>query len=158
MDLNGDGKLDVLYTNGDILDQPYLLKPYHGVQWLENRGPLPLRAPPPDADVRRPPRRGRRLRGGGRKDIVAVSFLPADGFPQRKARKLDAVVLLEQTAKGEVSRHVLETVTCDHFSCAAGDLYGDGRIHLVTGSFSFTEGDTQIPAITVWENTGKSRK
>ena len=40
MDLDGDGKLDVLYTNGDILDEPYLFKPYHGIRWLRNKGGL----------------------------------------------------------------------------------------------------------------------
>src|SRR5260370_11181413 len=39
--LNGDGHLDVLYTNRDVLDSPYLLKPYHSVQWLENPGRSP---------------------------------------------------------------------------------------------------------------------
>src|SRR5437667_113505 len=38
VDMNGDGKLDVLYSNGDTRDAPHLLKPYHGVQWLENPG------------------------------------------------------------------------------------------------------------------------
>src|SRR5207237_8018061 len=42
VDLDGDGDLDVLYTNGDSLDAPYLLKPYHGVQWLENTGSFPF--------------------------------------------------------------------------------------------------------------------
>jgi hypothetical protein len=42
VDLNGDGKLDVLLTNGDVLDQPYLLKPYHGIHWLENKGTYPF--------------------------------------------------------------------------------------------------------------------
>ena len=41
VDLNGDGRLDVLYTNGDSLDSEYL-KPYHGVHWLENRGTFPF--------------------------------------------------------------------------------------------------------------------
>src|SRR5262249_49360710 len=40
VDLNSDGKVDVLYTNGDTLDDPFLLKPYHGIQWLENKGNL----------------------------------------------------------------------------------------------------------------------
>ena len=47
MDLNGDGELDVLYTNGDALDKPHVLTPYHGVQWLENRGALPVRRTTP---------------------------------------------------------------------------------------------------------------
>ncbi|MGH9552939.1 MAG: FG-GAP repeat domain-containing protein, partial [Terriglobales bacterium] len=36
IDINSDGHLDVLYSNGDTLDLPALLKPFHEVQWLEN--------------------------------------------------------------------------------------------------------------------------
>jgi hypothetical protein len=42
VDLNGDGRLDVLYTNGDTMDPPYVLKPYHSIQWLENQGRFPF--------------------------------------------------------------------------------------------------------------------
>ncbi len=45
IDIDGDGDLDLLYTNGDAFDVPgasdqTLLRPYHGVQWLENKGRL----------------------------------------------------------------------------------------------------------------------
>jgi hypothetical protein len=154
VDLNGDGKLDVLYTNGDSLDPPYLLRPYHSVQWLENRGRFPfehhhltsmygaMRAVAAD------------FTGKGRKDIVAVSFLAGERFPRREELKLDSVALLEQTAPGEFVRHALETVACDHFTCAVGDLRGDGVPHLVTGNFHFVEGQKAAPALTVWENLG----
>jgi hypothetical protein len=42
IDMDGDGDLDVLYINGDILDEPFVLKPYHGVQWLKNKGKFPF--------------------------------------------------------------------------------------------------------------------
>src|SRR5438034_1124840 len=42
VDLDGNGTLDVLYTNGDSMDKPHVLKPYHGVQWLENQGRFPF--------------------------------------------------------------------------------------------------------------------
>jgi hypothetical protein len=42
IDLDGDGDVDVLFTNGDTLDFPYLLKPYHGITWLENQGRYPF--------------------------------------------------------------------------------------------------------------------
>ena len=37
-DFNGDGKLDIVYVNGDNFDYSRILKPYHGVRILENDG------------------------------------------------------------------------------------------------------------------------
>lgn len=37
-DFNGDGKLDILYTNGDNADYSMILKPYHGVRIFLNNG------------------------------------------------------------------------------------------------------------------------
>ena len=51
----------------------------------------------------------------------------------------------------------LEKVACDHFTCAAGDIYGDGTTHLVTGSFSLSEGQKMDQAVTIWENLGPRR-
>ena len=41
VDLDSDGDLDVLYTNGDTFDD-HLAKPFHSVQWLENEGSFPF--------------------------------------------------------------------------------------------------------------------
>ncbi len=158
VDLNGDGKLDVLYTNGDILDPPYILKPYHGIQWLENRGSFPfehhhlaqmhgaMRAVAAD------------FTGSGRKDIVAVSFLPPEEYPERKALQLPSVLFLEQVAPGKFARHVLETATCDHLTCVAGDIHGEGRQTLVTGNFYMTPGLGQRDLVTVWRDLRGAKK
>ncbi len=37
-DLDQDGDEDILYTNGDMMDENPEPKPYHGVRWLENVG------------------------------------------------------------------------------------------------------------------------
>jgi hypothetical protein len=37
-DFNGDGKLDILFTNGDNADYSMILKPYHGVRIFLNNG------------------------------------------------------------------------------------------------------------------------
>ena len=37
-DLDADGDVDFLLSNGDTLDDGVAFKPYHGVAWLENRG------------------------------------------------------------------------------------------------------------------------
>jgi hypothetical protein len=149
VDLNGDGRLDVLYTNGDTLDMPYLLKPYHGIQWLENPGRFPFVHHPIATMYGVHRAVAADFRGNGKKDIFAVSFLPAEGFPQRKDLDLDAALYLEQTAPGQFVRHPLETVSCDHVTCAAGDIYGTGRIDLVTGTYRTGVSEH---ALTIWRN------
>ncbi|HEY1191732.1 MAG TPA: VCBS repeat-containing protein [Gemmata sp.] len=152
VDMNGDGKIDVLYTNGDILDEPYLWKPYHGIQWLENTG-----------DLKFEHRRiadmygvhnavAAHVTGGKLPDVLAVSFLPGDKFADRVARKADAVVLFEQVAPGKFERHALATGSCDAVVCAAADLYGTGRPDLVVGNFS---SQVTTAPVTIWKNGGK---
>jgi FG-GAP-like repeat/Dihaem cytochrome c len=155
VDLNGDGTLDVLYTNGDTLDPPYLLKPYHSVQWLENRGSFPfvhhhlaylhgaMRAVAADID------------GDGKLDIIAAALLPPEEHPQFKDRKPEALLLLHQVAPGKFEHHALESGACTHFTCAAGDIYGDGRQHFVTGNFLMAPGPGREELVTVWKNLGR---
>jgi hypothetical protein len=154
VDLNGDGKIDVLYTNGDTLDKPYLLKPYHSVQWLENPGDgtFPWKHHPitPMYGVHRAVAAD--FTGTGRNDIIAVSFLPKEAFPQRKDQKLDAIIYLEQAKPGEFTRrYSLETISCDHVTCAAGDIFGRGKVDMVTADFINSEHDN---ALTIWKNLG----
>ena len=153
VDLDGDGRLDVLYTNGDVFDEG-ILKPYHSIHWLRNTGTFPFedhlltsmygafRAVAAD------------FQGHGRLDIVAVSLLPGSAFPMRKEMNFDAVIYLEQTAPGQFVRHSLETVSCDHASCAAGAWDGDGRVHFVTGNFCLLGKDSNPNCVTLWKNLG----
>lgn len=150
VDLNDDGKLDVLYTNGDSLDPPFLLKPYHGVQWLENPGSFPF-TPHHLTEMYGVARAvAADFTGRGKKDIAAVSLLSAEAFPQRKEMQLDSIILLEQTAPGRYVRHSLEKVDCDHFTCAAGDVFNNGITQLVIGSASLGGSAPIDRAVTIW--------
>ena len=86
VDMNGDGNVDILYTNGDVLDKPYILKPYHSIQWLENPGaskfPWVHHPLTPLYGVHRAVAAD--FCGHGRKDVVGVAFLPRTAFPQRR--------------------------------------------------------------------------
>jgi hypothetical protein len=64
---------------------------------------------------------------------------------------LDSIILLRQVAPGRFERHSLEKGSCDHPTCAVGDLMGDGRLHLVTGNHYFSDPPPNADAIAIWE-------
>jgi tetratricopeptide (TPR) repeat protein len=155
VDMDGDHDFDVLLTNGDILDRPHILKPYHSVQWLENEGTFPYqhhviaplygaaRAVAADFD------------SDGDQDVLAVTLLPELLFPEREKLRLPSVVLYEQQTKRQFVTHVLETGSCDHFSCAAGDWDNDGRPDFSIGNFAWDGSRPMADAAMLWRNAGR---
>ncbi len=125
------------------------------MQWLENTGTFPfkhhliaamygtMRAVAADFD------------GDGDQDVAAVSFLPSLHFPEREKLQLPSVVLFEQKPETQFEMHVLETGTCDHLSCVAGDWDGDGRVDLAVTNFSWNGSPPMRNAATLWRNVGR---
>lgn len=157
-DLNGDGRADILFANGDAFDNSYL-SPWHGVQWLENQGDAQFRyhriTDMPGACVAG----AGDFDGDGDLDILAVSFLPRRLKPDSAAaRAWPSVVLLEQVSPGRFSRHTLERGFPCHSAAIVGDFNGDGRLDFAVANHraGFHFDDLGRNWLTVWWNQGRA--
>jgi hypothetical protein len=121
-DFNGDGKLDILYVNGDNFDYSRVLKPYHGVRILENDGRnsfheryfFPIygaaRAAAVDFD-----------RDGDLDLLVTSNFADFDRHPER------GIVFLENVGRYQFRPSVFTAASANQWNLAAtADINGDG--------------------------------
>lgn len=155
VDLDQDGDQDVLYSNGDSLDD-LLLKNYHGVQWLENKGDLRFESHRLTDLFGAHSARAGDFDGDGDKDIVVGAFLPFLRRTTPGVERVESLVWLEQVSPGRFERHPLETVTCFHPTIDVGDLDGDGDEEFVVGNLSMAkkDGDDLENWLTIWPNLG----
>lgn len=152
VDLDQNGELDVLFTNGDTFDDQYA-KPSHGVQWLKGLGGQQFdflrltdlagahAAQCGDFDL------------DGDLDLIAVSWLHDQLYPVSSVSdSMTSIVYLEQTSPGKFEHHTLEAGFPCHATLEVADLDEDGDLDFVVG-WQLTKKWQDVPhCITVWWN------
>lgn len=127
VDLDGDGDLDILYTNGDMMDEISIPKPYHGVRWFENV----------DGQFRQHELArmtgcyravARDMNGNGHLDIVATSlnfYWDENDAP--------SAIWLENDGKQNFTPRRIDYSPTNLVTMDVGDLNGNGLLDIVAG-------------------------
>ena len=147
-DLDRDGDVDVLYSNGDAFDYaPPTGRNWNGVQWLENRGGVRFvyhrigdfsgASSPQAAD----------LDGDGDIDIAVVS-----AYNNWEKADAQSLAWFENDGKMGFTLHPLATSPTHLITLAIGDLDGDSRPDLVTGGMHMSHPYDRMSRVTVWTN------
>jgi len=146
IDLDRDGDADVLYSNGDALDYaPNNSRPWHGVQWLENKGNVQFEyhriadlsgaSSPKAADID----------GDGDIDVVVVSAYNNWSDPAAVS-----VALLENDGRMRFTRRAIANSPTHVVTMAVADMDGDRRPDLITGGLHLTRPFDRMSRVTLW--------
>lgn len=153
VDLDGDGDVDVLFSNGDTFGSHHL-KSFHAIHWLENggAGEFKHRVITKMIGVQRVATAD--LDGDGDQDIVGVGFLPQNLVDRPGLDKYDSVLWLEQTLPGVFTRHSIERGRFIHAALEVADFDGDGDFDIAVGNFVLTRDDRE-PWFSIFWNAGQ---
>ncbi len=147
-DLDRDGDVDVIYSNGDAFDYaPPTGRGWNGLQWLENRGDVRFvyhrigdfsgASSPQAAD----------LDGDGDTDIAVVS-----AYNNWEKPDAQSLAWFENDGKMGFTLHPLATSPTHLITLAVGNLDGDSRPDLITGGMHMSYPYDRMSRVTVWTN------
>jgi len=149
-DLNKDGNMDILYTNGDAFDYvPPVPRPWHGVQWLENKGNLNFEYhricnfagafSPRTADIDH----------DDDMDILVVS-----GFNLWDKPESESFIWLENIGGMQFKKHPAAYSPTHLLTLELADFNNDGNMDMVTGGMHVYPPFDRMGRVTLWMNNG----
>lgn len=166
VDLDADGDVDVLYSNGDSFDRG--AKRHHQIQWLESPFEDPSQweesAPTKPGEAPRAEFRHHRLAsmpgvlraqagdfdGDGDLDVVAGALLATPTIKRWQGSGSPSLLLLRQTKPGEFEGEILETDFQYHLTLEVADKDADGVDEFAIGNF-FRDEESDAPHIQWWK-------
>lgn len=148
-DVNRDGRVDIVYSNGDGFDYATPgARPWHGLQWLENQGgrrfayhrigDFPGCYSPAVAD----------LDGDGDDDLVVCS-----GFNDWSDPEAESLLVFENDGAAHFTPRVLAHKPTHLIVVRAADMNRDGRVELITGAMFFYPPYESVSRVSLWEPT-----
>jgi hypothetical protein len=153
-DLDKDNDMDILYTNGDAFDYiPPQGRPWHGVQWLENKGNLVFEfhrlcnfigaynARPIDIDQ------------DGDLDIFAVSAFNLWDKPESMS-----MIWLENNGQQQFTEHDITNNPTHIITLEMADFNKDGLMDFATGGMHAYPPYDRMSRVTVWLNNGNLKR
>lgn len=149
-DLNKDGKPDILYTNGDAFDYiPPRGRPWHGVQWLENKGNLNFEFHRICNFIGAYNVRPADINNDGNIDLFAVSAFNLWDNPESQS-----FIWLENNGKMQFKMHNIANSPTHLLTLEYGDFNNDGLMDFVTGGMHTYPPYDRMGRITLWMNNG----
>ena len=154
VDLDKDGDLDILYTNGDAFDYiPPGPRPWHGVQWLENAGDMKF-------DYHRIGDFPGAYFGNAIDvdndedlDIFAVSAFNNWGDPESQS-----MIWFENDGQMNFTHHDLLSSPTHILVLDCADMDGDGWVDFVTGGMHAYPPYDRMSRVMLWRNNWPNRK
>lgn len=145
-DLNRDGQLDIIYSNGDGFDYARPgPRPWHGVQWLENRGNgfFAFHRIGDFAGAHSP--QGVDLDRDGDMDVIAVSAFNEWDRPQSAS-----MMLFENDGRMNFSPRILSRSPTHLLTCVVADFNDGAAPAVLTGGFHAYPPWDRMSRLLVW--------
>ena len=152
VDMNRDGRVDILYTNGDAFDYlPPRPRPWHSVQWLENEGNFSFKHRPIGKFEGASGAVAADVDGDGDLDVVAVSCYNFWEKPESQS-----LIWFENDGKMSFIQRDLAHSPTHLISIETADMNQDGKPDFVTGRMNVYPPFTSEGRVVLWLNQWSS--